>query len=597
MINKIMKYIRTYIKWKWFKITEKYIQKNILLSFFLVVLSALLLHFVIPYNNFDLSPIAKVLKVEHLRDDIVIKAITTVMGSFTILISLLSAIYVFTYREQKSVSPSGSTDVYKNTLVSIVIFFMILNLIFAWLISNDYSRLLNENDYLPSLEITEYLFFKIIFVCLSFLLLLSQILKLIKYLFGTMSVDQMLSDSVIQTSKLFNIINNSYRSKKFNNLLNENYRRFHFSIESVFQNLKFAAENNMNKEFEENIDEFKDIFNRLNEVVIFNDVEIHVSTYLLKEDGVKFSQAYQSAIRCNLSLISNLLKNQQYNKAKTVVSLYINIYIDNDIELNKIFEKSLVELLDIIDVNDERQIKIYLEGLRKIPEHKTLIAYNFLIMKLINKNQMKNLTNVVYMFKNNIKNIKRYNISIVIILLQNLMKSIEISNYGITGFLVKFLFTNFSGKDISRGLKSLKRKPKFFTNVLEDEEKIEGINEDEAYAIVINDETFFYCYKKAYILLYAQHLYTIREKLWYIDQNETGSEIQLKQEFQGCDYSEYIITKVRTASNKYGLLFFEDKIVMKSVYNELNLSYPDSKKVNKDFSETFDLLVRKLFKL
>ena len=587
-------YLQTYFISYRYNIIENF-YKIIFLNIIIGILVLGFYHFVIPYNHFDLSFLAQILKIEHLNDQLVIKGINRVIGSFTIGISLLSAIYVFTYREQKSISPSGSTDNHKNTFISIVLFFMILNIIFGWLIGNDYTDMLNEPSYVTSLKITEYLFYKVFLIILSLTFLIILAVNLIKYLFRTMSVDKMLSDSVLQSSKLFNLILLTNRSKEFNVFLDDTYRKFHFSLESVFQNIKFAADNNMNKEFEENIEDFKKVFNRLNETITVNNIEIHVSTHLLREDK-KFLNAYQSAIRSNLSLISHLLKNQQYNKAEKAVSLYFNMYIDNDVELNKFFKSSLSEFLDFIDTSDERQLSIYINGLSAIPEHETLIAYNFLLIRLINKSQLKNLTNIVYMLKNNIKN-KLYEKSVLVIVLQNLMKSIEISNYGITGFLVKFLLTNYSGKEVNTGLIILKKTPKAFTRVLEADEKIEGIVENRHYSIVMNDETFDYCYKKGFILLFAQRLYSTQKELWYINPKETGMEIMLRKEFEGCNYSDYIITKVRAASSKYGLLFFEDKIVMRSVYNELNLSYPDSKEVNKNFPETFDLLVRKLFKL
>lgn len=579
------------------KIIQNCIQKNILLTFAAVVLVVLLIYNLLPNLNFDLSFFANLFEIHHLNDRLVIKTLAYLTGSFTILISLLSAIYVFTHREQKAISPSGSTDVYKNTLVAKVISLIIINLTFTWLITNEYNNLLSDPDYFVSLRITEQLILKLIVIGVSIVFLVWQILILIKYLFRTMQVDKMLSDSVKQTFEILNSIYHFHRIEKYAELLEERYKKFHFSLESVFQNLKFAADHNMNKEFEENIENFKKIFDFLNSQVSKEVEAIHISTFLLRHDKVKFSQVYQSAIRSNLSLIANLLKNQHYNKAKTLTSLYIKMYNKNDDELVKIYKKSLVEFLDVIDVNDERQISIYLECLKALPENKTHVAFNFLLMKLVNKNQLRNLTNVVYVLKNNIENKKRYTISVVIIIIQNLLKSIEISNSSITGFLVKFLFTNFSGKDVSRGLKSLKRNPKAFTSVLEDKEVIEGINENEAYAIVSNGETFTYCYQKAFILLYAQHIFTIQKKLWYVNETETGKEIELRKEFENCEYAEYILMKVKIDSSKYGLLFFEDETVIKSVYKELRLQYPEVKKSKSEISVVALFLLRKLFKL
>ncbi|MGE6364478.1 hypothetical protein ACQKD9_11865 [Bacillus paramycoides] len=599
-----MRYIKTKLSWYRHKMSGFFIKDRPVISFFLVGIFAFFsYHISISYNvsagliKFFKS-ILPFFDTEHLYDETIKTSITTFISSVTIIISLLSAVYVFTHREQKSVSPSASTDNRKNGLVIIVICLMIFNIVFGCLIVGEYNGFLAEKSYVISLGITKSLYSRIIFLCIMLWILIMFVVKLIKYLFKTMSIDNMLEDSVEQSSKQFETLLYMDRSIEFEKFIKYRYRKFHFSLESVFQNLKFAAEHNMNQEFQENINKFKDVIEKMNGTEKKYKIR-RVSTYLLKKDKSKFVKVYNSALRSNLSLISNLMKNQQYNKAKQAVSLYFDMFLASDDILKKVFQISLNDFLDFIDTSDERQLLIFLEGLEKIPRDQTYITYKFLLMKLINKNQLKNLTNLVYDSKkySEYPNLKDITLGI---LLQNLIKSIEISNYDITGFLVKFLITNFSGKDLNRRLLVLKTNRYSYSSVLEATETIDGINENGVFAIKINDETFDYCFKKAFILLFAQHLYSVKNNLWYTEKwNENGEEIELNKEFQGCNYSKYIMDKVQAASSKYGLLAFQDEKVMKVVYKELKLSYKKSneKKEVKTLSETIGLVIGKIIKL
>lgn len=589
----------------WIKHKYKNLKKldflSVIFTFIPVVISTLLIYYILSLFSTPtclieaISSIKGFFEFNHIDDSMVKSMIFTIISSLTIIISLLSAIYVFTYREQKSVSPSASTDTYKNKLLMTVIKLMIFNIIFGSMVNGAYSWALNSEAH-DSLEITKELLLKVIILFITLIILIYNIIVFVKYLFRTMSLDSMLVDSVKHANKLCDSLIKMNRSEKFRSLLEERYRKIHFSLESVFQNLKFVADNNMNKEYEENINKFKEVFDKFKEP--WNDNpkgdSIHISTELLRNEEIEFIKLYQSAIRSNISLISSLFKNQQYNKATKAVELYFNMYIATDETLTKIFRISLNDLLDIIDTKEEKQIKIFLDGLKEIPEEQTLTAYRNLLMKLVGNDQLKNITNVVYDF--NVEK-KRNKKSLITILLQTLVKSIEISNYQITGFLVKYLITNNSGKDINMGLIRLQINKTLFTTILEAGEKIEGISENLVFSSKINNETYDYCIKKAYILLYGQHVYSIKGKLWYtIDRGEVGNEIDLKTEFKNDAYTEYMLKKIEEASSKYGLNFFKDKEVMRLIYKDLKILYSDEESKNDtSLPEIIGQLVLKLF--
>lgn len=538
----------------------------------------------------------------NVQDNDIKNIIFTIISSLTVIISVISAIYVFTYREQKSVAPSASTDNQKNKLVIRVICCMIFNVVFGSLLVSKYTELMGKTWYSKqSLSATKKIFSGDLLLLLTLLLLVHLIIKLFNYLFKSMSVDRMLEDSVINTSKSFDKILYSDRSPIFKKLLEKRYKQFHYNLESVFQNFKFAAENNMNKEFHENINKFEElVIKKFNEFTTRYDIGL-VHSYLVREDGNQFLEAYRSALRSNFSLISSSMKNQQYNKAQDLVNLYFKMYIREE-QFVRLFQNNLAFYIDTLDTGDEKQLSIFLQGVSRLPKSQTFFVHKYVAMKLINKNQLINLTNAVYDLKNQYDN-RIFKEQYVVILLQNLIKSIEISNYAIAGFLVKFLVTNFPGKVINRSLNTVKANPTLFTTIWEekqeneDEDEFKGINEHPDYPIKINDETFHYCLRKAFMLLYGQHLYSIRKKLWFMkNRKETGEEIKLGEEFGDCDYSEYLIGKVNAASSKYGLLFFEEDEVMKDIYKKLKIYFPDKDKGKEPtLPETIGLLIKKLF--
>jgi len=265
------------------------------------------------------------------------------------------------------------------------------------------------------------------------------------------------------------------------------------------------------------------------------------------------------------------------------------LYLNGEDRLKQHFALSLKEFLDSLDMDNERQLRAFLDELSILTEEQTLIIYKSLLMKLVVQNNVKMLTTVVYDFKENIfekvqktkrqriklliqKNTEFLRNSLLVILMQCLVKSIEISHYSVTGFLVKFFITNFNGAEINKAFKTLKRKPELFTKVFEQNKDFDKTDEKDFELISINFETFDYCCKKLCILLYGQQLFAERNKLWFTESEQyTNEKIDIKEEFFNCSFSEYMLKKVESAS--YGLLFLKDKNVMKEIYSILNVNY------------------------
>lgn len=63
----------------------------------------------------------------------------------------------------------------------------------------------------------------------------------------------------------------------------------------------------------------------------------------------------------------------------------------------------------------------------------------------------------------------------------------------------------------------------------------------------------------------------MKNKLWFVSDIEVDVVIRLKEEFYECSYCKYLFDKVTKASNKYGLLFFNDTEVVNSIKEQMGI--------------------------
>ncbi|MCM3412671.1 hypothetical protein [Metabacillus litoralis] len=540
--------------------------------------------------------------------DVTIKyIITTTTNLLVTVLTILSAVYVFTHREQKAISPSLYNETKKNGLVIFVVIVLVFTMITGHTLASNIESFLQQDNYhtFHPLHASKVLIYKIGIWVVGIALTLLLVIELIRYLFISMNTDKMLKSSIDLVSDYVDLLTMFYRSERFNSLLTERYKFIHHSVESIFQYLKFLGDNNMNKDFDENIDLFSEVIDKLKKPHSSLSIE-NVSSYLLEKDKELFLGIYNSLLRNTLSLLLHLYKNNHFNKGKKLTDLYFSLYLDGENSLKQHFALSLNEFLDSLDTSNERQVKNFLSGLRKLPEESTLIIYKNLMQKLIIKGNIGLLTTVVYDFKEHLikenineqpkeksnpifeaiaaQNQIKMKINAIIILLQLLVKSIEISQYGTAGFLVKYMITNFKGKDINGAYQKLKQNPTSFTSILETTDDNVNIDEENEISLVgLNKETIDYCCKKMQILLYGQQQFVLKEKLWFISDNDNFKEpIDIEAEFKNCPYTNYVLKKVQSASTKYGLLFFNDKELLKNIYQKLNVEhhYPNNEETS-----------------
>ncbi|WP_335436542.1 hypothetical protein [Cytobacillus firmus] len=593
-------------------VLKKKISDNINLSLFGFYLLFIFIYFLMPpfskpAPEWSIQLINKVVVpsgFEGFGDSTIRYIVSTTTNLLVTVLTILSAMYVFTHREQKSISPSLYNEPKKNRLMIMTVIILVFTMITGHTLASNIESLMQQEEYnnFHPLHGTKVLIFKIGIWAMGIGIALIFVVKLIKYLFSSMNTDKMLKESLTLVIEYLDVLISFYRTKRFEVLLNDTYKSFHHSIESIFQYLKFLGDNNMNKDFDENIDSFSKVIDKLKNNHKFFEVE-NVARYLLVRDREQFLSIYNSLLRNSLSLTLHLYKNNHFNKGKKSTEVYFSLFLDGENSLKQHFTLSLNEFLDSLDTSNERQIKHFLSGLRKLPEDSTLIIYKNLILKLIIKGNIGLLTSVVYDFKEHIvggneqakqksnsmfrviaaQNQIKMKKNAIVILLQSLVKAIEISQYGTAGFLVKFMVTNFNGEDMDDAYKGLKQNHTAFTSILEYSDDSPDKQEDNEIGLVgLNIETFDYCCKKMRILLYGQQRFAKKERLWFTHNKEINNLLDIGIDFHDCTFSHYVMKKVESASSKYGMLFFDDEEIMWDIYCKLNIEHHYPKKDGKN---------------
>jgi hypothetical protein len=595
-------YLRNKIKKKFFD--------TIIHNFFVLYAIFMIIYFFAPLFT---SPIPESFKhlidnffdytgFQHFGDATVKYVITTTTNLLVTVLSILSAMYVFTHREQKSISPSLYNETKKNGLVILGVIILIFTMITGHTLSAHMESFLStgDNSLFHPLHYTKLLFYRIMIWFTGIFFAIMFVILLIKYLFDSMNADKMLKSSISLLSDNFIVLTAFYNNKRFDKLLEDIYKSQHHNIESIFQYLKFLGDNNMNRDFDEDVFLFSKVIENLKKTPSEKLEVENPASYLLERDEEYFLGTYTSLLRNTLSITLHLYKNNHFNKGKKLTNLYFSIFLDGEDRLKQQFILSLNEFLDSLDTSNERQVKHFLGGLKKLPEDSTLVIYKNLIQRLIIKGNISLLTTIVYDFKEHIaegiersktkssnsmfkaiaaQNQIKMKQNAIIILLQLLVKAIEISQYGIAGFLVKYMVTNFKGKDINEAYKNLRQNPTSFTSILESaNDNVPAEDDYEIGLVGLNTETVDYCCKKMWILLYGQQQFAKKEKLWFVVETKDEA-IDLDIEFKNCPYTHYVMKKVQSASSKYGMLFFDDKEIIMDIYQKLYIEhyYPKEK--------------------
>lgn len=168
--------------------------------------------------------------------------------------------------------------------------------------------------------------------------------------------------------------------------------------------------------------------------------------------------------------------------------------------------------------------------------------------------ELKNVANAMQKKRKDLKKTSKYYQGVLAFsLIQAGVKTIELSQYTLTGFLVKYIVTNFNYEEISNAICNVLDKKIYQDEKLNSLELTKLLN----VYFSINPKTAVYCMKKLILLIQAQ------QEFQYNNNNGIIS-FNILNEYSGDAFYKndnftvmYCIEKILSVSDKYGLLALE----------------------------------------
>lgn len=359
-------------------------------------------------------------------------------------------------------------------------------------------------------------------------------------------------------------------------LIQEIFNGFTHIVLSVYQIFIFFIKNELIGIFRRHYDKWKEkcLFLSFQD---FEDQHGDKTGYFIKAYPKYYLIFYKASVRCQYMLIRNLYEKgyitegyiavedfftmspypligdnklnlpelpQAFISALSEITLY---FYNNNISLTPIFN-NIIKF--VIPVNIDDTIALYRVLLIKASERqdvKAVIGLSYNLNQTVSQVWLENDTIISEIESNNLER-TRYIGRILYIYLCTILKSIELGHKDIVVFLVKFLVSEFKGKDIEMALEQLREKlpydPKYDSHAIGG---VIGIN-----SFNINNETRLYCFEKMVILLYGQQCYIKNNQIVF---NRYYAEECNIESFLS-DKCFYILDKIYT--EQYALLWLKD---------------------------------------
>jgi hypothetical protein len=543
------------------------------------------------------------LKIELNEENknIIIKILEAGTNFITVFISVSLTLYFFTIRQRRTISLSNINVIIRNNSFS---FFIIL----LCVVYGKLFLIFNKGTGLETFsEVSQYT--RVAIWCLLFLLSVFNALSIVRYMLKSVNQGFLLKQNFGHINSTTKKLTYSFINKNSNLFIWKVTKKFkiiiinylHDSIESHYQMLTVAINNNMGSLYDKNYNDWNSFLTDFMQG--YNKGEIsaavpHEKLYAI--DPESFCNYYKSIIRNQKELIMTLLDNNKLIDAeeafKTLTTLEpSHLYED----LREIYLSNLHEILINIYLNHDIGFRYGIEGLEKYCNADTLkekssglVVYQDLLLKAVERNDVNQISNLVYSmikpldrenagmhsnkklnkvlkFLNRYKNkdfMNKYLQSVVFIVLQSVLKSIELSKYNSTGFLIKFLITNFYSESKSRSL-TFRNTFEYFTQSVQKEiDENPYIDKGSLKSRLtvspnFNPSTRIYCLHKLALLCYGQQRFSDTMKMaWKATSTENSNreKINIASSLKDCIYIDYLFLKINRAKNKYGMIYLED---------------------------------------
>lgn len=440
----------------------------------------------------------------------------------------------------------------------------------------------------PSLKFTgNYILF-----CVLLLIVLLNGILVISFQIKSLNLNFSLKKSI---DKFDNQYDDLYIIDNFNSQVI--YDQLNNIVESIYQMFMLSIEKNVNNCYNINMITWRKILSGFKEkpiVLTYSKLDKKYEDIVLKinKNTKQYESLYRVILKNQVNIISKLFQTNKIEDAQESIKHFTDLSPTEE-NLKPDFYTSLHELALIVYKQEFletilEQLSISQQFEFSIDEEEGAgnvnLIYEKLLILTVSKNDIKSTSSICYsMIKiltpkqiedkgeeifipNPTQNVSEKNInSILYIVFLSLIKSVELSHYAITGFLIKFLVTNFSGAKIKEIFGKLLKT--IITNDLHDNPFIVNNSKIET-SFNINKTTLRYCTEKMSILLYFQQKYAQSNKL-KIDSRISIQPIINLSHVAKVPYLEYILNKIENAKDKFGLIYLKDKVFFDHIKKEL----------------------------
>jgi hypothetical protein len=614
----LLKLIRTYLAIPLFTLLESF--RCLIKSIFVLLFIIFIIYIFASKNSHFIFDAIMTIDIgaydifNNMDDDFIRNCLQTIMKFIVACLPISLTFLFFFYREQRTTSESALIRIKSNRLV----FAFIFNLIALFGLTSFYliqHAVLKESFATKTFHADE-----LVMVLLSVIAVLFLGINLVHKLFGYININWSLSYSIEEANKLIRSLTYISSIKLVSGVRKSVYNDLNLIVESVYQMLVYSVEKNLIETYNSNSPKWYYVIRKLqyNNRMVGLGKQVNLFVYFFQIDPGCYYSLYRTIITNHFLLIVSLYNKQRMREGNICLEqlLSMNSQIEKSQRQTHLDDRLSVEFFSVLyeltiyyrDKHIDFQPlfeKMNLMLKQKIEYIYVLILYKSLLIKAVFENDVNFLTELTYALHKStyvsliglnskqlksIENIDKYirligerqfdaiiqkanndrvaegdkNLGMCIyVLLQASIKTIELSRYELTGYLVKYLVSNFESDDINNENKVLLK------NNLIDDLKVDNNKLAKCIraSFKLNEKTAKYCMQKLTILIYAQQK--------FIKENHVAIGLIPKAFIDtssvSCDYLDYLINKISDV-NRYGLLFLNKEGFMSEVKNEILLS-------------------------
>ncbi|MBK0009870.1 hypothetical protein IAE23_25705 [Bacillus sp. S35] len=507
--------------------------------------------------------------------------------------SISLTIYFFAYRERKAVAISSNLASGNMGFIiglALILFDTIYGKIFAIPFNKDHMQIFYHDTQ------------NVVRLSIWFTITLISVfygVNTLRKMLNSIDIRTLLRHSMSNINKVViraMILNRSFKFRK------GLYEYLIASIETYYQTLIVCVEKNMMEVYNESfksLEKFATLFfqgvsQKLIDNYLQGPSKIKVPSQLLyAASNEAYKSLHKSLLIQHVALIKSLHDHNRHSEISRCIQIFFRFEPSDQFgNLQKEFHTILHELIMYLDSDEPVLFRTGLEFLQQFSKREIqkdtsniggLRIYKHLLLNSVEQGDINLLSHTAYSMKRLINQKEKTNPkvqsswsnivslqprkssnvekAIIYLILQSILKSIELSKYPVTGFLVKYLVTNYSQESVLKDTFELLKQHNG-QDIYLSTEKLQGSYFSELDVdFVFNEDTIEYCMQKMGLIIYTQQVFAKENALpgW----KKVGEKIDINfvsTPFIKLEYLVYLEKKIEKAKDKFGLLSLEKMI-------------------------------------